>query len=489
MKADIGMIGLGVMGRSLAQNIESKGYTVAVFNITQDLTNDFEKLAKNKNFIVAYDIKSFIDSLSSPKKIFLMVKAGEAVDGMIDILIPYLSPEDIIIDGGNSYYEDTIRRNRYLSERKIGFIGTGISGGEEGALYGPSIMPGGSKGDYEKVKEILMRISAKAGEDHCCDYIGSDGAGHYVKMIHNGIEYADMQLIGEAYSLLKHIVGLTEQEMSEVFEDWNDGELDSYLIDITSRILAKKDKSTGKPVVSMILDKAGQKGTGSWSGESALRLGIPAPTIVEAVMARNMSAIKEQRVKASKIFRGDKSFSSAMLIKMGLLSEGEESIYESSGEVWKVRFIEKVRKALYASKICTYAQGFALMQAASEEYNWELNPGNIAMIFRNGCIIRAKFLNKIKEAYDKEKGLANLMLGDYFKKSLNAYKNEFREVVAVSVVSGVACPAFSSALAYFDGYRSANLSANLIQAQRDFFGAHTFERTDMEGSFHYDWIK
>lgn len=397
-----------------------------------------------------------------------MVKAGTATDATIQSLLPHLEKDDILIDGGNTYYKDTQRRNKELAESGIHFIGTGVSGGEEGALKGPSIMPGGQKEAHELVKPILEAISAKVDGEPCTTYIGPDGAGHYVKMVHNGIEYGDMQLISESYFILKQVLGLSADELHEVFAEWNKGELDSYLIEITADIFTKKDEETGKPLVDVILDKAGQKGTGKWTSQSALDLGVPLPIITESVFARFISAMKEERVKAS-----------------GLLSGPDvKPVTENKEEL-----IEAVRKALFMSKICSYAQGFAQMKAASEEYNWDLKYGEIAMIFRGGCIIRAAFLQKIKEAYDREPELDNLLLDSYFKNIVESYQGALRQVISLAVAQGVPVPSFSSALAYYDSYRTAVLPANLIQAQRDYFGAHTYERTDKEGIFHTEWMK
>lgn len=406
--------------------------------------------------------------METPRKILLMVKAGTATDATIQSLLPHLEKDDILIDGGNTYYKDTQRRNKELAESGIHFIGTGVSGGEEGALKGPSIMPGGQKEAHELVKPILEAISAKVDGEPCTTYIGPDGAGHYVKMVHNGIEYGDMQLISESYFILKQVLGLSADELHEVFAEWNKGELDSYLIEITADIFTKKDEETGKPLVDVILDKAGQKGTGKWTSQSALDLGVPLPIITESVFARFISAMKEERVKAS-----------------GLLSGPDvKPVTENKEEL-----IEAVRKALFMSKICSYAQGFAQMKAASEEYNWDLKYGEIAMIFRGGCIIRAAFLQKIKEAYDREPELDNLLLDSYFKNIVESYQGALRQVISLAVAQGVPVPSFSSALAYYDSYRTAVLPANLIQAQRDYFGAHTYERTDKEGIFHTEWMK
>ncbi|WP_223703012.1 NADP-dependent phosphogluconate dehydrogenase [Sutcliffiella deserti] len=465
-KQQIGVIGLAVMGKNLAMNIESRGYSISVFNRSPEKTEEFIQETEGKNVVGTYSIEEFVQSLESPRKILLMVKAGGPTDATIESLKPHLDKGDILIDGGNTLYTDTIRRNKVLDELGIHFIGTGVSGGEEGALKGPSIMPGGQKEAYDLVEDILKDISAKVEGDPCCTYIGPNGAGHYVKMVHNGIEYGDMQLISEAYYLLKNVLGLSAQELHEVFAEWNKGELDSYLIEITADIFTKVDEVTGKPLVDVILDTAGQKGTGKWTSKSALDLGVPLPIITESVFARFISAMKEERVKASTML------------------SGPEVTFNGD----KAAFIESVRKALYMSKICSYAQGFAQLRAASEEYNWDLQYGDIAMIFRGGCIIRAQFLQKIKEAYDREAGLSNLLLDPYFKEIVEGYQSGLREIMTVAVQNGVPVPAFSSALAYYDSYRSATLPANLIQAQRDYFGAHTYQRTDKEGIFHTEWM-
>ncbi|AMA52912.1 NADP-dependent phosphogluconate dehydrogenase [Bacillus inaquosorum] len=467
-KQQIGVIGLAVMGKNLALNIESRGFSVSVYNRSSSKTEEFLQEAKGKNVVGTYSIEEFVQSLETPRKILLMVKAGTATDATIQSLLPHLEKDDILIDGGNTYYKDTQRRNKELAESGIHFIGTGVSGGEEGALKGPSIMPGGQKEAHELVKPILEAISAKVDGEPCTTYIGPDGAGHYVKMVHNGIEYGDMQLISESYFILKQVLGLSADELHEVFAEWNKGELDSYLIEITADIFTKKDEETGKPLVDVILDKAGQKGTGKWTSQSALDLGVPLPIITESVFARFISAMKEERVKASGILSGP---------EVKPVTENKEEL------------IEAVRKALFMSKICSYAQGFAQMKAASEEYNWNLKYGEIAMIFRGGCIIRAAFLQKIKEAYDREPELDNLLLDSYFKNIVESYQGALRQVISLAVAQGVPVPSFSSALAYYDSYRTAVLPANLIQAQRDYFGAHTYERTDKEGIFHTEWMK
>ncbi|MCE4047129.1 MULTISPECIES: NADP-dependent phosphogluconate dehydrogenase [Bacillaceae] len=467
-KQQFGVIGLAVMGKNLAMNIESRGYTVSVFNRSKEKTEEMLQETEGKNIVGTYTMEEFVQSLEVPRKIMLMVKAGPATDATIEQLKPLLDKGDIVIDGGNTFFVDTQRRNKELSELGIHFIGTGVSGGEEGALKGPSIMPGGQKEAYELVAPIFKDISAKVNDEPCTTYIGPDGAGHYVKMVHNGIEYGDMQLICEAYFIMKHVLGLDAQELHEVFADWNKGELDSYLIEITADIFTKVDEETGKPLVDLILDTAGQKGTGKWTSQSALDLGVPLPMITESVFARFISAMKEERIKASKVLTGPE-------------------IKPFTGD--KAAYIESVRKALYLSKIVSYAQGFAQMRSASEEYSWDLNYGEIAMIFRGGCIIRAQFLQKIKDAYDRDPELKNLLLDPYFSDIAEQYQAALREVISGAVLNGIPVPSFAAALAYFDSYRTETLPANLLQAQRDYFGAHTYQRTDKEGVFHTNWMK
>ncbi len=468
-QADIGLVGLAVMGENLVLNMESRGFTVAVFNRTLSKVDNFiNGRASGKKVIGTHSIKELVQKLKKPRRVMLMVKAGNPVDEFINQLIPLLNKGDIIIDGGNSNFNDTIRRTAQLEQKGLLFIGTGVSGGEEGALKGPSIMPGGSKKAWPHVKNILQKISAKVDKGiPCCNWIGSDGAGHFVKMVHNGIEYGDMQLICEAYNLMKHGLGMSAPQMHKVFKEWNKGVLDSYLIQITADILAKKDELTGKPMVDMILDTAGQKGTGKWTSITALDMGIPAPTIAEAVFARCISAIKEERNIASKKLAGP------------------SAVFRGN----KKALIEDIRKALYAAKICSYAQGFALISGASKEYNWNLKFGDIALMWRGGCIIRAKFLVKIKEAFAKNPKLANLMLAPYFKGILKKNQNSLRTIVIESARMGIPAQAFNSALTYFDSYRSARLPANLLQAQRDYFGAHTYERVDRKRGefFHTEW--
>ncbi len=465
---DIGLIGLAVMGQNLVLNMESKGFSVAAYNRTTERTREFMAgPAKEKNIVGHETLEGFLAALKRPRKIMLMVKAGKPVDDFIELLLPHLDKGDLLIDGGNSYFEDTIRRNKMLGEKGILYIGTGVSGGEEGALHGPSIMPGGQKEAYELVAPILKKIAAQVSGEPCCTYIGPDGAGHYVKMVHNGIEYGDMQLIAEAYFIMKNALNLDARRLHDVFAEWNEGELNSYLIEITRDIFARKDDGAAQALVEVILDKAGQKGTGKWTSQSALDLGVAAPTIAEAVFARCISAIKEERVAASKILRGP------------------STTYGGDQKT----FIEAIRQALYASKICSYAQGFALMREAGKEHGWELNFGEIAKIWRGGCIIRAQFLHRITEAYERDPKLANLMLDPFFKEIIEKAQESWRHVVASAATLGYPIPAFSSALAYFDSYRRASLPANLIQAQRDYFGAHTYQRTDKPGTFHTEWTK
>jgi len=468
-KADFGLIGLAVMGQNLVLNVNDHGWTVAVFNRTVAKVDNFLKgPAKNTHVIGTHSLEEFFKILKRPRKVMFMVKAGTAVDQLIEECLPFLEKDDIIIDGGNSHYPDSERRCKMLKEKGVLFVGTGISGGEEGARHGPSIMPGGNPDAWPHVKEILQAISAKAEEDGlpCCDWVGSGGAGHYVKMVHNGIEYGDMQLICEAFHLLTTIAHCEFSELQKIFVDWNQGQLHSYLIEITSSILGHRDES-GAPMIDKILDVAGQKGTGKWTGISALDIGLPVTLIGEAVFARCLSALKEERVKMSKFYSGPK-----------IAFKGD-----------KKQFIEDVRQALYASKIISYAQGFMLMRAAAKEFNWNLNYGSIALMWRAGCIIRSRFLNDIKKAYDKNPKLENLLFDDFFKKEITTAENGWRRVVAAAVENGIPVPCFSTALAFFDGYRTDRLPANLLQAQRDFFGAHTYERVDQPRGkfFHTNW--
>lgn len=465
-KQQIGVVGMAVMGKNLALNIESRGYTVSIFNRTGSKTEAVVAEHPDKNLVPTYTIEEFVESLETPRRILLMVKAGEATDKTIQSLLPHLDKGDVLIDGGNTFYKETIRRNKELEHSGINFIGTGVSGGEEGALKGPSIMPGGQKEAYDLVAPILEKIAAKAEDgEPCVTYIGSDGAGHYVKMVHNGIEYGDMQLIAESYDLMRHFLNMSVEEIAGVFQEWSEGELDSYLIDITAEILTKYDPESGKPMVDIILDRAGNKGTGKWTSQSALDLGVPLPLITESVFARFISALKTERVEASRILPA----------------------VDSRPEVDRKEFIEDIRKALYFSKIMSYAQGFSQLRFASEENNWDLQYGEIAKIWRAGCIIRARFLQNITDAYDKNISLNNLLLDDYFMNITKEYHQSVRKVVSTAVMAGVPVPTFSSAIAYFDSYRSETLPANIIQAQRDFFGAHTYERTDKPGTYHFEW--
>ena len=469
-KQQIGVVGMAVMGRNLALNIESRGYSVSIFNRSSSKTDEVIALHPDKKLVPTYTVEEFVASLEKPRRILLMVKAGEATDKTIQSLLPHLDKGDILIDGGNTFFKDTMRRNEMLANSGINFIGTGVSGGEEGALKGPAIMPGGQKDAYDLVAPILEEIAAKADDGApCVTYVGPNGAGHYVKMVHNGIEYGDMQLIAESYDILRRVGGLTVEETAEVFKSWNTGELDSYLIEITADILTKKDPETGKPMVEVIMDTAGNKGTGKWTSQSALDLGVPLPLITESVFARYISTLKEEREVASKELSP---------IKVPELSNTE-----------KQALIESVRKGLYFSKIMSYAQGFAQMRVASEEFDWNLNYGEIAKIFRAGCIIRAQFLQKITDAFERDPELKNLLLDKYFLYVTESYQEAVREVVVTAVQAGIPVPTFSSALAYYDSYRSEVLPANLIQAQRDYFGAHTYNRVDKPGVFHFEWAQ
>lgn len=467
-KADIGLIGLAVMGENLVLNMESHGYTVAVYNRTTQKVDDFiNGRGKGKNIIGTHTVEELIENLKSPRKVMIMVKAGKPVDAVIDQLLPLLDKGDIIIDGGNSHFPDSIRRTKDLEEKGFLYIGTGVSGGEEGALKGPSIMPGGSPAAWEYVKPIFQSISAKVEDGSpCCDWVGEGGAGHFVKMVHNGIEYGDMQLICEAYQIMKELLGMNYEEMHDVFKQWNEGELDSYLIEITRDILAYKDED-GQPLVEKILDTAGQKGTGKWTGIASLEIGVPLTLIGEAVYARTLSAQKEDRVEASKILSGPKP-----------KFEGD-----------KKQFIEQLRQALYASKLVSYAQGYVLMKHAAKEYGWHLNYGGIALMWRGGCIIRSVFLGKIKEAFVKNPDLNNLLLDPFFKEKIENAQNAWRKVVSTAITNGIWIPAMSTAINYYDGYRTEKLPANLLQAQRDYFGAHTYERIDKPRGefFHTNW--
>jgi 6-phosphogluconate dehydrogenase len=466
---DIGLIGLAVMGQNLVLNMNDHGFKVAVFNRTVSKVDDFvANEAKGTQVVGTHSVEQLASLLKRPRRVMLMVKAGDTVDQMIEHIVPYLEAGDIIIDGGNSLFTDSNRRTKYLAAKGILFIGTGVSGGEEGARRGPSIMPGGNPAAWPHVKEIFQAIAAKVEDGTpCCDWVGEDGAGHYVKMVHNGIEYGDMQLICEAYDLLKRGLGLTPDDLHQVFTEWNKGELDSYLIEISSHIFAKKDED-GNPLVDKILDTAGQKGTGKWTVFSSLDLGQPVTLIGESVFARCLSALKEERVEASKILEGPAAKAAV-------------------GD--RAAFIENVRCALYCSKIISYAQGYMLLKAAAKENGWNLNMGGIALMWRGGCIIRSRFLGKIKEAFDKNPGLDNLLLDSFFSGALNQYQAFWRKALMHAVELGVPTPAFSTALAFFDGYRTGRLPANLLQAQRDYFGAHTYERTDKPRGqfFHTNW--
>lgn len=461
------MIGLAVMGENLVMNMASKGFLVSAFDIDSKRVLDFtEGRAKGKTIQTYTNLKDFVQSLEKPRKIMMMIRAGSPVDQVIDQLIPLVDQGDIIIDGGNSNYQDSTRRTEYLKQKGIHFIGSGVSGGEEGALNGPSIMPGGSPEAWEPIKPIFQAISADVNGDKCCEWIGENGAGHFVKMVHNGIEYGDIQLITEAYHLMRDLLQLSHDDMSEIFKAWNKTELDSYLIEITGEILAVKD-TDGEPLVSKILDKAGQKGTGKWTAITSLEENVALTMITEAVYARIISSQKDERVEAAKAY--------------------PKTIKPYVGN--KLSFIEDIRKALYAAKIISYAQGYDLMRAAAKTYNWNLNYSGIAKIWRGGCIIRSAFLNNIKEAYEKNPELSNLIMDDFFKNQMKDLLDSWRKVVGTAVINGIPTPAMSSALSYFDSYTTASLPANLLQAQRDYFGAHTYERVDQPKGkfFHTNW--
>ena len=467
--SDIGLIGLAVMGENLVLNMESKGFSVSVFNRTAEVTQKFAaNRASGKRILPTLSIEEFVSSLAKPRKIMIMVKAGAAVDAVIDQVLPHLERGDVIIDGGNSLYSDTERREGALSAKVLNYLGMGVSGGEEGALKGPSLMPGGTKEAWQIVAPIYRKIAAQVDGEPCCRYMGRGGAGHYVKMVHNGIEYGDMQLICEAYAILRDVLGLNTDELHDVFDTWNRGDLNSFLIEITANIFLKKDPETGKPLIDMILDKAGQKGTGKWTLQSAIELGVVVSTINAAVEARVLSSMKEQRVRAAK----------QLPAPIPYRYEGDRQ-----------KLVDAVRDALYASKIISYAQGFTLFAAASKHFNWDLNFGDIATIWRGGCIIRAKFLNRIKEAFDRSPQLENLMLDPFFSSILEGSQANWRFALALATQAGVAVPAFDASLAYFDSYRQERLPAHLLQAQRDYFGAHTYERIDKPGTFHTEWLK
>ena len=471
--ADFGLIGLAVMGENLARNVESRGYKVAVFNRTTEKVDDFmARFGKGHNFVGCHSLEDLVKAVARPRKIMMMVKAGKPVDELLDQLIPLCEPGDVLIDGGNEYYTNTERRNDYVRSKGLLFIGTGVSGGEEGALKGPSLMPGGSPEAWPLIKPIFQAIAAKVGPNNdipCCEWVGPGGAGQYVKMVHNGIEYGDMQLICEAYAMLKQAAGLSNDELYDVVDEWNRGELQSYLIEISRDIFSVKDDQGGDGyLVDKILDTAGAKGTGKWMSQLALDLGVPSTMVTEAVYARCMSAMKEQRVRAAKVLVGPKP---------------------SPGKIGdRKQFIEAVRHALYASKICSYAQGFVQLQAAAEEHKWPLNYGNCALLWRGGCIIRAQFLDSIKEAFDANPKLENLLLHSYFQEATKKAQEGWRQVVVLATQLGIPVPEFSAALAYYDSYRSERLPANLLQAQRDYFGAHTYNRVDKPGTFHSEWL-
>ena len=469
MKYQIGVAGLAVMGRGLALNLAEHGFAVAGYNRSSEPTEIFVEAGKAAGYTVTgcATLEEFCSVLEKPRKILLMVKAGAAVDAVLEGLMPYLEPGDIVIDGGNSHYPDTVRRHDACAQKNINFMGLGVSGGEEGARHGPALMPGGDKDAYAQVEKFLTTIAAHVGDDPCCAYIGPGGAGHFVKMTHNGIEYGDMELICEAYYLMRKLLGMSAAEIAEQFKAWNEGELSSYLVDITAHILTVQDPETGNALVDMIAPIAGSKGTGMWTAQEALALGVPLPTIAQAVFARDLSAKSDERTAAKE--------------RYGC----EHAPFTGSD---RAAFLEAIRQALYASKICSYAQGFALLKTASERYDWNLDLGSIALLFRGGCIIRAAFLERIAEAYRAPQPPANLLMDDYFAGKLAAYQPAWRQVVTTAAASGVAAPAFSASLAYFDGYRDAEGPMNLLQAQRDCFGAHTYRRTDKEGSFHFDWL-
>ena len=465
--ADIGLIGLAVMGENLVLNMESKGYTVAVYNRTTEKVDHFVNgRGRGKKFIATHTIAEFCRAIRRPRKVMMLVKAGPAVDDLIEQLLPHLESGDVIIDGGNTHFPDTIRRTKYVESKGLFYIGTGVSGGEEGALNGPSMMPGGSTAAWPLVKPIFQSICAKADGMPCCDWVGEDGAGHFVKMVHNGIEYGDMQLICETYQIMKDLLGMSNAEMHDVFAKWNEGDLDSYLIEITRDILAYRD-DTGAYTLDYILDAAGQKGTGKWTAIAALDEGVPLTLITEAVFARSLSAMKEERVAASAELSGPKK--------------------TFAGD--RAAFLSDLHDALYAAKIVSYAQGYALMRQAAHTYGWNLNNGGIALMWRGGCIIRSVFLGKIKEAFDRMPNLTNLLLDPFFKEKVLTAQSGWRSVVASAVTNGIPVPSMSAALSYFDGYRTERLPANLLQAQRDFFGAHTYERVDRERGqfFHTNW--
>ena len=472
--ADFGLIGLAVMGENLALNVESRGFRIAVNNRTVEKVDQLiAGRAAGKNFIGCQNLEELVQSVATPRKIMMLVKAGPAVDKLIDQLIPLMSPGDVIIDGGNTHFADTERRTRHVEQQGLLYVGTGVSGGEEGALKGPSMMPGGSPAAWPLVKPIFQAIAARVGPDgdiSCCEWVGPRGAGHYVKMVHNGIEYGDMQLICEAYHMLRDAIGLSNDELYETFSDWNAGELQSYLIEISRDIFSVADQDGDGFLVDKIMDRAGAKGTGKWMSQLALDLGVPSTLVTTAVYARSLSAVKEARVRASKELAGP---------------AGEPATLNADE---RTEWVEAIRQALYASKICSYAQGFVQLQAAAREHDWPLNYGDCALLWRGGCIIRAQFLDHIKEAFEEQPDLENLLLHPFFKQVVQDAQVSWRKVVVLATELGIPVPAFSTALAYYDAYRSERLPANLLQAQRDYFGAHTFERVDREGTFHADWL-
>ncbi|WP_164101887.1 decarboxylating NADP(+)-dependent phosphogluconate dehydrogenase [Candidatus Laterigemmans baculatus] len=480
---DFGLIGLAVMGENLALNVESRGYKVAVYNRTTEKVDELlAGRAKDKSFVGCHTIEDFVKAVKRPRKLMLLVKAGPAVDAIIEQLLPLLEPGDIIIDGGNTYYLDTERRTKQVEEAGFLYVGAGVSGGEEGALKGPSLMPGGSKDAWPHIKDMFQAIAAKVGPNNdipCCEWVGPRGAGHYVKMVHNGIEYGDMQLICEAYHLLKEIGGLSNDELYDVFDRWNQGDLQSYLIEISRDIFSVKDDQGGDGhLVDKILDVAGAKGTGKWMSQLALDLGVPSTLVTTAVFARGLSAQKEARVRASKVLAGPADSHNRPF---------SEAAQKLIGD--RAAFVEAVHHALYASKIVSYAQGFVQLQAASQEHAWDLDYGQCALLWRGGCIIRAQFLDRIKEAFDDQPNLENLLLYKYFQDAVGNAQEAWRAVVATASIHGVPVPAFSTALSYYDGYRLARLPANLLQAQRDYFGAHTYQRVDRDGVFHSEWLE
>jgi len=479
---DFGLIGLAVMGENLALNVESRGYKVAVYNRTTSKVDDLMAgRAKGKNFVGTHTIEEFVNAVKRPRKLMMLVKAGAPVDAIIEQLLPHCDPGDIIIDGGNEHYVNTERRTKQVEAAGMLYVGCGVSGGEEGALKGPSLMPGGSTDAWPHIKEMFQSIAAKVGPNNdipCCEWLGSGGAGNYVKMVHNGIEYGDMQLICEAYQLLSELGGLSNEELYDVFEDWNNGELQSYLIEITRDIFSVKDDQGGNDfLVDQILDVAGAKGTGKWMSQLALDLGVPSTLVTTAVFARGLSAQKEARTRASKTLNGPSASSNPEMQKLAKALVAD-----------RAAFVEAVRQALYASKIVSYAQGFVQLQAASAEHKWGLDYGAAALLWRGGCIIRAQFLDRITEAFAADPNLENLLLVDYFEKAVENAQEKWRSVVAIASIMGIPVPAFSTALCYYDGYRMERLPANLLQAQRDYFGAHTYQRVDREGTFHTEWL-